>query len=85
MAIVEAVGEKRYVFIKEELIYYNTYNSSYNKKEGFNLSKNSDMRIMYKNAIREKVPMKELDFSYLNKKINESKHQLPIIGFINSS
>jgi len=69
ISIIEAIGEKRYVFIKEELVYYNTYNASYNSKEGFNQSKNSDMRISYKNAIREKVPMKELDFYYLNKKI----------------
>ena len=87
MAIVEAVGEKRYIFIKEELVYYNTYNAAYNTKEGFNQSKNSEMRIMYKNAIREKVPMKELDFSYLKEELSniQNKNLLPIIGFVNSS
>ncbi len=60
MAVIEAIGDNGYVFLKNEFVYYNTTNHSNNSQEGYNNSKNSDMRIYYRSTIRDKVPMKKI-------------------------
>ena len=60
MAVIEAVGEQGYVFLKNEFVHYNTKNHSNNSQEGYNNTKDSDMRLYYKNNIANKVPMKKI-------------------------
>lgn len=60
MAVIEAVGQDGYVFLKNEFVHYNTSNHSKNTKEGYNNSKGSDMRLYYRSTIRDKVPMKKI-------------------------
>ena len=59
MAIVEAIGEDGYVFLKDVLVHYNTSNNDNNTQEGYAKSKSSDMRLYYRSCIRDKVPMKQ--------------------------
>ena len=60
MAVIEATGDNGYVFLKNEFVHYNTTNHSNNSHEGYNNSKNSDMRLYYRSTISEKVPMKKI-------------------------
>jgi glycosyltransferase involved in cell wall biosynthesis len=60
MAVIEAVGQDGYVFLKNEFVHYNTANHSKNTKEGYNNSKGSDMRLYYRSTIRDKIPMKKI-------------------------